>query len=245
METQNRSGDSPPLVELEFSLRDSAYYVVRVSEDLGCRVELLDTIYAPEDERKLFEFYRIESGDEDTIVEQATSCDMVRDHRVIALSEDECVAEVLLTEDCVIGIVAEEESLLQSIEAVNGEARITVVILPHREPDEVTDELLEEHPSLQLVAQRQSEYVLPLLTNRSVKMQLKQQLTDRQWRALRLAYVSGYFDRPRQVSQRELGGMMDVSQETYSQHLRDALENLLRGLFEEGLLTRGSPDEEL
>ena len=71
---------------------------------------------------------------------------------------------------------------------------------------------------------------------------LEDELTERQWEALRLAYEGGYFERPREATQSGVATEMGISQETVSQHLRAAQRRLLQVVFDEGLLHGGDSE---
>ncbi|MFC6737298.1 helix-turn-helix domain-containing protein, partial [Halolamina salina] len=57
-------------------------------------------------------------------------------------------------------------------------------------------------------------------------------LTDRQLEAIRTAYFSGFFDRPRKHTGTEIADAMGISQPTFSHHLREAQRRLCAVLFE-------------
>jgi predicted DNA binding protein len=61
-----------------------------------------------------------------------------------------------------------------------------------------------------------------------------ERLTDRQYTAIETAYLSNYFDFPRPVSGEELAETMDISRQTYHQHLRAAQRKLLDEFFDPG-----------
>ncbi|WP_313690401.1 helix-turn-helix domain-containing protein [Halobellus marinus] len=57
-------------------------------------------------------------------------------------------------------------------------------------------------------------------------------MTERQQEAARTAYFSGFFDWPREHSGEEVASMMDISQTTFTQHLRAAEKKLFAALFD-------------
>jgi len=58
-------------------------------------------------------------------------------------------------------------------------------------------------------------------------------LTDRQRQALELAFYSGYFQRPREHNTTEVADKLDVSRQTFTQHLRAGQRTLLSVLLDE------------
>jgi len=80
-----------------------------------------------------------------------------------------------------------------------------------------------------LVAQRSHQR-----TEASIAQQrasVAEALTNRQLEAVRTAYFSGFFDRPRKHTGTEIADAMDISQPTFSHHLREAQRRLCEILF--------------
>jgi DNA-binding CsgD family transcriptional regulator len=57
-------------------------------------------------------------------------------------------------------------------------------------------------------------------------------LTDKQLAALREAYYSGYFERPRECSATEIADSLGIAHSTFLRHLRAAQKNLFGEQFE-------------
>ncbi|MFC7231167.1 helix-turn-helix domain-containing protein [Saliphagus sp. GCM10025308] len=67
----------------------------------------------------------------------------------------------------------------------------------------------------------------------------RQQSVDRApAETLRLAYYSGYFESPREHTGGEVADLLDVSQPTFTRHLRIAERKVYELLFEAGWLER-------
>jgi predicted DNA binding protein len=54
------------------------------------------------------------------------------------------------------------------------------------------------------------------------------QLTDRQYEIVRAAITEGYYDLPRQASQRDLAATLELSRGTVAEHLRKAESKIIR-----------------
>jgi len=59
-------------------------------------------------------------------------------------------------------------------------------------------------------------------------------LTERQQEVLRTAYLSGFFDWPRETTGEEVAEMLDITQPTVNRHLRVSERKLLDLLLEDG-----------
>ena len=62
--------------------------------------------------------------------------------------------------------------------------------------------------------------------------QLERRLTDRQLETLRTAFLSGYFEWPREQTSEEVAELLGISQPTFNHHLRIAERKLLSLLFD-------------
>ncbi len=61
----------------------------------------------------------------------------------------------------------------------------------------------------------------------------RSELTDRQREAARTAHFAGFFEWPREHTGEEVASMMDISQTTFTQHLRAAENKLFAALFDD------------
>jgi predicted DNA binding protein len=62
---------------------------------------------------------------------------------------------------------------------------------------------------------------------------LLKSLTDKQRRALEVAYFSGYFERPRNHDTTDVATKLDISRQTLTQHLRAGERKLFAALFDD------------
>lgn len=82
-----------------------------------------------------------------------------------------------------------------------------------------------------LVAKRDRDR--PLQTVGEFRSVLTEELTPRQQEVLQTAYYSGYFEEPRTRTGGEIAASMDISQPTFTTHLRSAERKIYAELFEE------------
>jgi len=67
----------------------------------------------------------------------------------------------------------------------------------------------------------------------SIRSVLEKRLTDRQVEVLQTAYLSGFFEWPRETTGEEVAEMLDITQPTVNRHLRVSQRKLFELLFEE------------
>lgn len=89
---------------------------------------------------------------------------------------------------------------------------------------------LETYPGATFVARRETDRDTGGLA--AVRTDLPELLTDRQYEVLKTAYLSGFFETPRERSGRDIAESLDVSQPTVTAHLRAGQRRLFDELFE-------------
>jgi predicted DNA-binding protein (UPF0251 family) len=94
------------------------------------------------------------------------------------------------------------------------------------DPGTVIREARQIHPDIELVSQ-ELRYTPRLLSDI-----VEATLTSRQFAALRTAYYGGYFETPRTSTGDELAAQLDVTRQTFNQHLRKAEQAVFEQLFE-------------
>lgn len=225
------SREHDEFVELEFSLADTAFPAIRISEELDCDLELLDAFRS--DDRTTTAFFHVTGVHPDSIVEQGLRSEYGDAISVIERYNDECVVEMTLTRS-VFRTLAKAQIPLQSLVITDGCAQFVATIPPDRSPQEIIALVRRKHPAVSLVRKQRTGIAAPFITQAAFQTLLDERLTDRQWTAMYLAFRDGYFDRPRRVTQKELSEKMDISPSTFGQHLHTALRKLLATVFAAG-----------
>ena len=97
-------------------------------------------------------------------------------------------------------------------------------------------ELRRSCPDIELVSRHKRERGVQ--TRESFHSELTAQLTPRQFEVLLAAFYSGFYQSPRDKTGQEIADTLDISQPTFSHHLRVAVRKLLEQLFSEGGTTQ-------
>jgi predicted DNA binding protein len=215
-------------VKLEFRLADAAYPAIRISQELGCHLELLDAIRS--NGRMTTAFFHVLGGNCDRILEQGQKSKHEDEISIIERYDDECVVEVTLNRS-LFRTLARARIPLRSLEVSDGSANVVATIPPDRDPEEIVSLVKQNHPSVTLVRKHRTDIAAPFITRSGFQTLLNERLTDRQWTALSLAFNEGYFERPRSATQQDLCETMDISSSTFGQHLHTALRKLLAAVF--------------
>lgn len=225
----------PDVHEIEFVFGDSSCQFVYLSTELGSQLDLLEVITDPEREDRHVVLLIVRESSTSAVEKLARNDDRLGDLRVLSDSQDEPLCTIPSRSECITPTVHETSSILQTATAHEGELRVVVSVPPGHTPEKVVDAVQEAVSGVTVSAIRKRPIAEALSTEGELPTQLKSHLTERQWTALELAYQGGYFRRPRGTTQKEIAQAMGISQETVSQHLRAAQQNLLAGLFGEDL----------
>lgn len=217
---------------IDFELLDRAYPILQLSDALECRIELLETIQVTGEGSQSVGLYRIHDDAPKQLFELKHSRDRLDEVQILNCSEDEYIAELVVSGDP-IWTLARMRTIVESVDVDNGVARFTAVVPPSRDSNAIVDALCKEHPAIEITAIRNRAFIPSLLPRLGVQTLFSEHLTARQMQALELAYQEGYFERPRATSQEMLANAMEISQETFSQHLHEAQYRLFTALLGE------------
>ena len=166
--------------------------------------------------------------------------DVVRDELAVLAPEVELRVLSETDDELVIGLEAPERALesefverggeLRSLEATPAGATVTVEALTAGNPRAIIDWFTDAYENVTVAAVRRRDR-LPR-TDRDVRGEMNQELTDKQAAALELAYVSGWYDDARPVTGSELAAVMGVSRATFHQHLRAAERKVMTAMLD-------------
>ena len=136
-------------------------------------------------------------------------------------------------------IVLRGDTILQSLSALDGrllavgiedEQVVLRLELPSdRSVRELLQSIRERHPGVELLARRSLAAADAFGPSGNA---LLAALTDRQLEVIRTAHAAGYFAWPRERTGEEVAARLDVSQPTFTRHLRAGERALLDALFE-------------
>jgi HTH-type transcriptional regulator, bacterioopsin transcriptional activator and related proteins len=144
-------------------------------------------------------------------------------------------------EDCLFKVTVSGSTLVSQLATQKGAVRtltfdrntaIAVVDLPSTtDVRAYIDDLQRAYSSVKLTSRRSCNRSPESVQD--VPMAIKEPLTDRQEGVLKLAYLSGFFESPRESTGQEIADMLDVSPPTFTQHLRAAQQKVFALAFDE------------
>jgi PAS domain S-box-containing protein len=216
------------VTELGFEITDDSFPLIELAVRSEGPVTYDGSTVDEEGSLRVF----ITMSDTDDFEALVASCPGLVDGFVIARNDGTLAASVELGEDHPFGELAEYGATLRdlSVSGTSGTAQLHIDLPVEGDVRSVLSVLESAYDGVNLVRQRERERE-PRPTAEFTRA-VADRLTDRQYTALETAYLSNYFDFPRPVSGEELATTMDISRQTYHQHLRAAQRKLLEEFFE-------------
>ncbi len=161
-----------------------------------------------------------------------SACDGIHNGYVIAKRDHTVAASIALADGHPFGELAEYGGTVQdlSVSDSSGTAQLHIDLPIEGDSRSVLSALEATYDGVSLIRQREREREPQPTT--AFTTAVADRLTDRQYTALETAFLSDYFEFPRPVSGEELAESMDISRQTYHQHLRAAQRKLLEEFFD-------------
>ncbi|MFC7138744.1 bacterio-opsin activator domain-containing protein [Halosimplex aquaticum] len=220
------------VVEVKLAIREPDDPLSRLARETDCQLEYGGVVPQSDGTIRLFFTARGESaGSIETVADGIPGIRQLR--RISDPSADSDGTsrfEMTVSEPTIPSSLVECGAVAQSIELSESEVVATVELPDAVDVRTFLNRLENTYPGTELIARRDTER-----TDRSQRGfdgLLREELTDRQLEALQTAYLSGYFEWPRERTGEEVAETLDISQPTLNAHLRSAERKLCALLFD-------------
>jgi len=225
---------SDRVTELEFELAAIAEPLATLAATLDCHVEL-EHVAADSGEEHA-QYVAVEGASPEAIADHATAATHITAVQHVC-TYDECAVFRLAVDDTsLVSTLAQYGASIESLTLTGDRGRLRAQVASSNDIRTVVDAFTAKYDDLSLVAQRETER--DVQTEAAFRATLESVLTDRQREAAQTAYFAGFFEWPRTHSGSEVAEMMDISQATFTQHLRAAEQKLFEELFGETVTNR-------
>ncbi|NHN47294.1 PAS domain S-box protein [Halostella sp. JP-L12] len=218
---------SDSVVELEFRLRDPDLVLARAVSEGGGRFEF-EGVVPDEGHGRLF--FTVSGMDPEAVAEHVDPTPEIDDLRLVAERGDRYLYEMALTDRSLVRTLIDHGAVPREITADGDEVRLVVDLSEDADVRGFAEMMQSRYQDVELVGRRERER--PVQTRDSFLAEVSDRLTARQEEVLRTAYLSGFFETPRDRTGGEIAESLGVSQPTFNNHLRAAQRKLFTLLFE-------------
>jgi len=223
------------VVELTFESTDPASFFVSASEQLGCTIEIRDTI--PASDEMFVHYASVRDASLDGFSDIAENADWIAQVRQIRHTEDPSSGdvEIGLYRQSLAQTLVTEGAVVTTDTVTDGRAEVVCEVPLGTDIGSLVTRVQESFPETTLVSKR--EYTPAAKSNthaigRMLGDIFETELTDRQQQVLRAAMYGGYFQSPRRSTATEIADALSLTQSTFSYHLRNAQQTLFERLFD-------------
>ncbi|WP_135302011.1 bacterio-opsin activator domain-containing protein [Haloarcula amylovorans] len=211
------------VVELDLSLSAPDCLPVQLARRFDCAVTCSGVV--PSDDRTRL-FLRIPDRDLAAVSEYVEGVPNVES---VSSISDDGVYEVVVGGPTVPRTVVEQGARLGTLEATATGIELVVHLSAETNVRTFVEQLASRYADVQLDARR--EKATRHWRKSGTRAALEERLTDRQLEVLRTAYLSGFFEWPRETTGEEVASMLDITQPTVNRHLRVSERKLLDLVF--------------
>jgi len=209
------------VVELCVAIGDPTFSLSQVADAIGGPIDHLGTTRLDDDACELY--LRATDPTEDvTAVEELS---FVESARLVSETNGDVTVAVTATESPPLTRLAEYGGVVVEATADATSAKLTIEAPPEQDVRGMLDVFRAEYDGVELRSRVERESRDRSLTE--FASAVDERLTDRQRSALKTAELNGYFEWPRPVDGSEIAERMDITRQTFHQHLRAAERKLV------------------
>ncbi|MCL7416912.1 MAG: PAS domain S-box protein, partial [Halalkalicoccus sp.] len=219
---------SDEIVELEFEVRDSEMFYIKLTEELDCRCRFDSAV--PLADGRIINYHSIDGADPAEVLKLAEESAYIEEAHVTSERDGMFVLQTLGTRSP-IHTYQELGVLLRSASAKNGTATMILEAPAGANIREIAETVASMFESAELLAKR--ELQRSVRTEDEFREAVETELTEKQRGALESAFAAGYYDWPRGTTAQELAAAMGVSSSTLHQHLRGGERKLLSAFLDD------------
>jgi hypothetical protein len=219
---------SEQVSELKLRLYSKSHSALRLTEELDCQYEL-EAIVPGRDES--FRVFATIDAPPNQVLDFAGETRVVDDMQAIAEQDEGFLYECSVRGGCFLNVLLEHNAVPRSLTASDGSGHVIIDLPGETRVSDFMETFREKYPKAELEA-KNTRY-RSLRPQSGFKADIEESLTERQFETVKTAFLSGYFEYPRENSTEDIAEMLGVTHPTISRHLRDAQRKVFSELFEE------------
>ncbi|SHL34438.1 bacterio-opsin activator domain-containing protein [Haladaptatus paucihalophilus] len=219
---------SDSVTELTLEIHDGDDVLTALAQASDCEITFDSLVPLRDGAARLF--FVTEDVSAKEVLDEARRLPSIAEVTLLREAETESVFEATVTGSTLASHVIENGGLVRSL-TVTAEMTTAIIDQPAGTTvREFVETIRIEYPSADLVARHSRDR--PIRTREDMRTVLSERLTDRQREILETAYRSGYFESPRVQTGRDLSEAFDITQSTFSHHLREGERRLCELVFD-------------
>ncbi|WP_227380250.1 bacterio-opsin activator domain-containing protein [Haladaptatus halobius] len=216
------------VVELTIQIQEPGTVLARLARNADVQLQFKGIV--PVGNGSSHVFFTGSQTAADTIQTAGTNLAAITTIARIAEHGENCLFRVTVSGSPLASQLATQKGAVRTL-TFDRTAAIAVVDLPSTtDVRTYIDDLQRTYSSVKLTSRRSCDRLPESVQD--VPMAIKEPLTDRQEGVLKLAYLSGFFESPRESTGQEIADMLDVSPPTFTQHLRAAQQKVFALAFD-------------
>jgi len=219
---------SDSVTELEFRLTGVDEPLATMAAQLDCTVTVEDVV--DDGDENPVQYVTVTEAEPDAVTEYAADSEAIGTVEHVHTFEDTALYRLSVEQPSIVTTLAQYGVSIESFSITGTTGNLVAQMASSNDIRSVVNALRTTYDGLTLIAQR--EYEREVQTEAAFRKQLTAALTERQREAVRTAHFAGFFEWPREHSGEEVASMMDISQTTFTQHLRAAERKLFEALFD-------------
>ncbi len=222
--------------ELTFRSTDSQSLFVRTATDLGCTIEVTDSI--PASEEAFIHYVSISGAPVDEFIEAVEDNNVARQVRSIRRSDDPPGGEVelKLSRQSIAGALINLGAVVIADTVTDDHAEVVCEVPVGEDISSLVARIMDSFPETTLVSKCEYDRSVDSVRQTSESLLadvFSEELTERQRQTLEASVHAGYFESPRRSTATEIADALSLTQPTVSRHLRDAQRKLFERMFEQ------------
>jgi len=226
---QKQTLTSDKITELTFQLNGITEPLATLGAQLDCTVELEHIAVDGDGQRR--QYVAVTETTPEAVGEYASEAPHIEEVQHVCTNEDCHLFQLVDDGTAIVATLAQYGASIESLSITGTSGQLVAQLASSNDIRSVVDALQSAYDGLTLVAKIEREQNVQ--TEAEFRTKLEATLTDRQREAAQTAYFAGYFEWPRTHSGEEVAEMMDITQTTFTQHLRAAENKLFEHLFSE------------
>jgi PAS domain S-box-containing protein len=208
-------------VELELEVEDDGVFG-RLAAGADCRIDITELVPGTKDTTTVF--FTTDVSDPEVVMTQAASLVAIDGVTLLAEGDTRTRFRAQVSGDTLPHALVEWGARPRTIEIDAQGSRVVVGLGSESDVRPFVEKLDARFPGVKLLARRDNHS--SELTSDGLISELETRLTDRQLEVLKTAFMSGFFESPKEQTGREIAASLDITQPTFNHHLRVAQRKL-------------------